>query len=112
MDFESIFLAKSMPTVLPPTKPVPINLDFISINKLDLRSRSGNVVIWLDDKIAATLDITNEKGKILCDFDLKDGEKTKKTLKGVINKPGVSIVITNRSGHIAIKKRSKRPSDA
>jgi len=88
-----------------------IDLDFASVKKIALKSRSGNVVIWLEDKINAMLDIANEKGKILCDFDLKDEEKSKKTLKGIINKPEVVIEISNKSGHIAIKKRSQKPKD-
>jgi len=85
-----------------------VDLAYTALSKLDIRSRSGNIVIWLDDSIEATLNIENGKGSIKCDFELKDEKRTKTTLSGTINNPKVPIHIQNKSGDISIKKLSHR----
>lgn len=85
-----------------------VELVYTRLKNMDIRSRSGNIVVWLDDSIEAVLDIHNGKGTIQCEFDLEDEKRTKDTLSGTINKPKVPIHIENKSGDIRIKKLSTK----
>lgn len=85
-----------------------VDFEFTAVKKVQLRSRSGNVTLWLEDTINADLNIHTEKGTISCDFDLKDAQRTKKTLKGTIKKHGAIIDINNKSGDVVLKKRSHK----
>ena len=57
-----------------------VDLAYTELSNMDIRSRSGNITIWLEDTAEAILDIHNNKGKIECEFDLEDEKRTKHTL--------------------------------
>jgi DUF4097 and DUF4098 domain-containing protein YvlB len=85
-----------------------VDLTYVTLTNMDIRSRSGNITVWLDDTIEAILDIHNNKGVITCEFDLKDEKRTKHTLNGVISKAKTPIHIDNKSGDITIRKLSSK----
>lgn len=81
-----------------------VALTYLTLEVLHIRSRSSNIVIWLDEATEAVIDIRNDRGTISCEFELLDENRTKNTLTGTIKKPSAHIHIQNRSGTISIKK--------
>ncbi len=82
-----------------------VDLDYKSINKIRVKSKSGYITLRLDETIETHIEVVTEDGSIDCDFDLKDEEKTDTLLKGTLNKPTAQIFIKNDHGDVAIKKR-------
>lgn len=85
-----------------------VDLAYTVLDNLHIRSRSGDIVIWLDDAIEAALDIRNDKGTISCEFELLNKHHTKNRLTGTIKNTRGHIQIQNRSGAISIKKLSQQ----
>jgi DUF4097 and DUF4098 domain-containing protein YvlB len=82
-----------------------MDLDYKDVEKVTIRSRSGNVTLRLDEKVEAELEIESKSGTFTCEFDLQGKEEDETYLKGTINKPGGKIIIENRHGNVDIKKR-------
>jgi hypothetical protein len=82
-----------------------VDLDYHKTEKVSIRSKTGNVILRLDTKIEAEIDLETEQGTISCDFALEDEEKKTHRLTGIINKPKAKIEIKSSYGDIAIKKR-------
>jgi DUF4097 and DUF4098 domain-containing protein YvlB len=85
-----------------------VELAYTKLTNMNIRSRSGNITIWLEDAIEAILDIHNNKGTIECEFDLTDEKRTKHSLNGIIGKAKTPIHINNKSGDITIRKLSSK----
>ena len=82
-----------------------MDLDYSDVEKITIKSKSGNVILRLDETIEASLEIESKTGIIACEFDLCEREEDDNYLKGIINKPGAKIRIENRHGNVEIKKR-------
>lgn len=82
-----------------------INLDYAKVQKIKIRSRSGDVVLQLGKKQEAYLDIESDTGSISCDFELKNEIKSDNKLKGILNKATAEIEIKSKSGDVTIKER-------
>ena len=82
-----------------------MDLDCKDVEKIRIRSRSGNVTLRLDEKVEAEFEIESKSGTITCEFDLQEKEEDETYLKGTINKPGGKIIIENKHGNVEIKKR-------
>jgi DUF4097 and DUF4098 domain-containing protein YvlB len=89
-----------------------VDLAYTSLEVMHIRSRSGDIVIWLDDAIEAIIDIRNDKGTISCEFELLDEKRTRNTLTGTIKNPRGHIQIQNRSGTVSIRKLSHQDNRA
>jgi DUF4097 and DUF4098 domain-containing protein YvlB len=85
-----------------------VDLEYTTLKDMHIRSRSGNIVIWLDDSIEAALEIHNEKGTITCEFELIDKNQTQQTLTGTIKNARAHVQIQNKSGEISIRKLSNK----
>lgn len=83
-----------------------IDLDYIKVDKITIRSKSGNVILRLDKKVEAEIMVETEGGTVTCEFDLKDKKEEDNTLTGTINKPGVRIEIKNKHGDVEIRQRN------
>ncbi len=83
-------------------------LDYIDIEKLNIRSRSGNITLYLDDQIDAHIDIETEEGSIHCDLPLKNEEKNEFSLKGDLNSGKGLIQIRCDLGDTSIKSRESK----
>ncbi len=83
-----------------------MDLDYAAVDKISIRSRSGNVVLSLDQKVEAEIEIEAPEDSVKCDFELKDKQREDNILKGIINKPKAKIEIRGKSGEVEIKKRS------
>lgn len=82
-----------------------MDLDYKDFEKIVIRAKSGNVILRLDEKVEAELEIESKAGNIACEFDLKEKKEDKGYLKGTINKPGGKIIIENRHGNVEIIKK-------
>lgn len=82
-----------------------MDLDYKDVDKIKIRSRSGNVTLRLNEKIEAELEIESNTGTISCAFDLQGKEEDENYMKGTMNKPGGKIIIENKHGDVEIKKR-------
>lgn len=83
-----------------------VNLDYQKVEKIKIISKSGDIILKLDEKVETEIEVKTEDGDITCDFDLKNEEKKDNWLKGIINKPKTTIEIKNEHGDVKIKKRS------
>lgn len=82
-----------------------VDLEYQRLNKIKIKSKSGNITLRLDESVEAAIDIETEIGHISCDFELQNEKKEMNKLVGVINKPGGVIEIRNERGNISIRKR-------
>ncbi len=82
-----------------------IDLDYIRIDEVRLKVKTADIVLRLNKKIEAEIELETKHGNITCDFDLRDEQKKGNWLKGVINKPKAKIEIKNEYGDISIKTR-------
>lgn len=82
-----------------------MDLDYKAVDKIVIRSKSGDVTLRLDEKVEAELEIESKSGTITCEFDLKGKEEDQGYLKGTINKPRGKIIIENKYGDVEIRKR-------
>lgn len=82
-----------------------IALDCETVDKVTVKSKSGDVLLTLDESIEAELEIEVEKGTATCDFDLIDRKEEGNKLTGIINKPGARIKISSAHGDVEVKKR-------
>lgn len=82
-----------------------MDLDYKDVEKVTIRSRSGNVILRLDEKVEAELEIESRGGSIACEFDLKEKKEGDSYLKGTINKPKGKIIIVNKHGNVEVKKK-------
>jgi DUF4097 and DUF4098 domain-containing protein YvlB len=83
-----------------------MDLDYAQVDKISIRSRSGNVVLRLDQEVEAEIEIEAPEDCVTCDFELKNKQRDDNVLIGTINKPGAKIEIRGKSGEVEIKKRS------
>ncbi len=82
-----------------------IDLDYKTVERIEIKSKSGDIEIKLDPKVEATLEVESKYGNIECGFDLLETEEEDERLKGVINKPTGRIEIQNDYGDVSILKR-------
>jgi DUF4097 and DUF4098 domain-containing protein YvlB len=82
-----------------------IDLEYEKVETIEIKSKTSDIILRLDKKTEAELDIETKKGTIDCAFELKNEEKEELKLKGIINKAKARIVISSEYGDIAVKKR-------
>ena len=83
-----------------------MDMDFAKVEKIRIKSKSGNVTLRLDKKVEAEIKIETTDGNVKCDFDLKDRKEEENVLTGIINKPRARIEVKNKHGDVEIKQRS------
>ncbi|OGC38956.1 hypothetical protein A2Y85_06005 [candidate division WOR-3 bacterium RBG_13_43_14] len=83
-------------------------LDFIEVKDLNIRSRSGDVMLHLDDQIDAHISIETEEGEIFCDLPLQNEEKNDFTLKGDLKTGKGNIEIKCDLGDTHLKRRESK----
>ena len=88
-----------------------IELEYIDIDKMDIRSRSGDITLYLDDKIDAHINVETEEGNIECDIPLINEKKDEFSLQGDLNKGKGQIHIKCDLGDTILKKRESRKKD-
>lgn len=82
-----------------------VDLDYATLDKAKIKSKSGNVVLRLAESIEAEVEIETEDGTATCDFELLDRKEEDDKLSGIINKAGAKIKIANAHGDVELKKR-------
>lgn len=82
-----------------------VDLDFRTFDKIQIKSKSGNITLRLDENTEATLDVETESGHISCDFELQNKEMKTHKLTGTIGNAKGVIEIRNEHGNVSIKKR-------
>jgi DUF4097 and DUF4098 domain-containing protein YvlB len=82
-----------------------ISLDYAEVHNLDIRSRSGDVTIYLNDQTDARVNIETEEGNISSDLPLKDEQKSEFSLEGTMNNGKGTIYIKCDYGDTFLKKR-------
>ena len=82
-----------------------IDLEYTKVDKIRIKSKSGDVILRLDKKIEAEIEVETEGGEVTCEFDLKDKKQEDNVLTGIMNKPGARIEIKNKHGDVEIKQR-------
>lgn len=81
-----------------------VELEYQRVDGIEIRARSGNVVLKISDKTEAEIEISSMSGDIHCDFPLQNSIKKDNYLKGILNSPKSRIVINNRYGDVSIEK--------
>jgi len=82
-----------------------IDLDYAEVEEIRIKSKSGNVVLRLDTKVEAEIEVETEGGDVTCEFDLIGKKEEDNVLTGIINKPGARIEIKNKHGDVEIRQR-------
>lgn len=82
-----------------------IDMDYRRVEKIKIKSRAGDIVLKLDEKVEAEIEVETKTGDIECAFELKDKIEEAHYLKGVLNKPKAKIELKSRHGNIRIEKR-------
>ncbi|KPK73800.1 hypothetical protein AMJ87_00335 [candidate division WOR_3 bacterium SM23_60] len=83
-----------------------MDLDYVRVEKVRIKSKSGNITLRFDKKVEAEIEIETTDGDVKCDFDLKDRREEDNVLSGIINKPSAKIEVKNKHGDVEIKQRS------
>ncbi|MGB3342016.1 MAG: DUF4097 family beta strand repeat-containing protein [bacterium] len=81
-----------------------IDFEYLNVDEVNIESRSGDITLKLLEKVEAEINIETGDGNIMCDFELKNEEKSARFLRGVINEPKAKINIKNKSGDVSIEK--------
>lgn len=82
-----------------------VELDYERVDNIDIISRSGDIVLKINEKTEAEIVISSEKGDIHCELPLKNVVEKANYLKGILNAPKTKIVINNRYGDVVVGKR-------
>lgn len=82
-----------------------VDLDFQSLDRIEIKSRSGDITLRLDENIETTIDIETEDGHISCDFELQNKEMKAHKLTGTIRNSKGLIKIRNEHGNVTVKQR-------
>jgi DUF4097 and DUF4098 domain-containing protein YvlB len=82
-----------------------IDLDYENVEKIKIKSKSGNITLRLDKRIEAEVEVETSGGAVSCDFDLEDKKEEGNVLTGIINKPCARIEIKNKHGDVEIRRR-------
>jgi DUF4097 and DUF4098 domain-containing protein YvlB len=82
-----------------------LDLEYKTVERIEIKSKSGDIEIRLDPKVEAALEIESKYGNIECDFELLEKREEDDMLKGVINKPKGKIEIRNDYGDVCITKK-------
>ena len=82
-----------------------IELEYDAVERIEIKSKSGDIKIKLDPRVEVTLEIESKYGNIDCDFELLEEEDGNERLKGVINKPTGRIEIRSDYGDVTIRKK-------
>jgi DUF4097 and DUF4098 domain-containing protein YvlB len=83
-----------------------VDLEYDRVDKVKIRSRSGDVNLMLDKNVEAKVEIESAAGNVSCEFELQDKKAGGNKLKGVIKKAIGDIEIKSKSGAISIKKKT------
>jgi hypothetical protein len=82
-----------------------VRLDYENLENVEISAKAANIILSMSKKTQASIQIETLDGKIICDFALKDEEKTDHTLKGTLNKATGTISIRNEHGDVNLVKR-------
>lgn len=82
-----------------------IEVDYKKVEKINIRARTGDIVLKIDENVEAEIEAETKTGDIECEFELTDKVENEHSLKGVINKPKAKIELKNQHGNIRIEKR-------
>lgn len=83
-----------------------VDLDYETVENFKIKSKSGDVLLRLDEKTEAEIEIETEEGTAACEFTLIDRKEEEDRLSGIINKPGAKIKIACAYGDVEVKKRT------
>lgn len=83
-----------------------VRLDFEHLKNVEITAKASHIVLSMDKKTEASVEVETLDGEIECDFALKNEEKTDHTLKGIINKATGIISIKNEHGDVHLMRRT------
>jgi len=83
-----------------------VRLDYENLKNIEITAKASHIVLAMDKKTEASVEVETLDGEIKCAFALKNEEKTAHTLKGTINKATGSISIKNEHGSVHLVKRA------
>ncbi len=82
-----------------------VRLDYEKLKNVEISAKAANIILSMSNKTEASIGIETLDGQIMCDFALKDEEKTDQTLKGTLNKATGTISIRNEHGNVHLVER-------
>ncbi len=82
-----------------------IELEYEDIDELEVRSRSGDILLKLNERIEAEIEAKTDHGSIESELQLKNEVKKDYYLKGILNQPKAKIRIRTNFGDIKIGKK-------
>jgi len=83
-----------------------VELEYDKVEGIAIKSRSGDVILRIDESIEAEIEISSIHGDIGCELPLKDVTKRHNYLKGILNAPKSKIEIKNNHGDVVLEKKS------
>ena len=82
-----------------------LDLDYAAVDKMKIKSKTGDVALRLPEDVEAEIELETEEGTATCDFELIDRKEEDDKLSGIINKTGAKIKIASAHGDVELKKR-------
>ena len=83
-----------------------VDLEYDRVDKIKIRSRSGDVNLVLNKQAEASVELESDSGDVSCEFELLDKKASDSELRGIINKATGEIKIKSKSGDVCIKKKT------
>lgn len=82
-----------------------VELEYEKVDGIQIESKSGDVILKIDENIEAEIEISSRYGDIDCELPLRDVTKQRNYLRGILNSPKSKIVIRNSYGDVSVERR-------
>jgi DUF4097 and DUF4098 domain-containing protein YvlB len=70
--------------------------------EIQLRTTHGDIDLDIPEDSKATIEMETQSGDVSCDLPLTDAQETGRSVKGVLNAPGATIVMQSNHGDLAL----------
>ncbi|MGB9720684.1 MAG: DUF4097 family beta strand repeat-containing protein [bacterium] len=85
-----------------------VELEYERVDGIDIRARSGDVILRIDDSVEAEIELTSVRGSVRCDLALKNATEKPNYLRGILNAPESKIEIKNNHGNVILERKQKK----
>lgn len=82
-----------------------IELDYETIERINIKSRSGDIELNINSAAEVQIDASSEIGSVKCNLPLQNVIQKSNYIKGILNAPKGKIEIKNSNGDVVIKAR-------
>ncbi|MGQ9464998.1 MAG: DUF4097 family beta strand repeat-containing protein [bacterium] len=82
-----------------------IELEYETIDRIYIKSRSGDIELYINKDAEVQIDALSEIGSVECEIPLQNVNQKSNYIKGILNAPKGRIEIKNSNGDVVIKAR-------